>query len=84
MRNDAGRRTTDWIRASLSSCRRSPLSSRRRVFDKPVYSAFAGHKLHRHLQDRCTDTLVVTGSETDACVLATVIGAVDRGYRSSW
>ena len=52
-----------------------------RVFDKPVYSAFAGHKLHRHLQDLGTDTLVVTGSETDVCVLATVIGAVDRGYR---
>ena len=51
------------------------------VFDKPVYSAFAGHKLHRHLQDRGTDTLVVTGSETDVCVLATVIGAVDHGYR---
>ena len=52
-----------------------------RVFDKPVYSAFAGHKLHQHLQDRGTDTLVVTGSETDVCVLATVIGAVDHGYR---
>ena len=54
-----------------------------RVFDKPVYnySAFAGHKLHRHLQDRGTDTLVVTGSETDVCVLTTVIGAVDHGYR---
>ena len=51
------------------------------VFDKPVYSAFAGHKLHRHLQDRGTDTLLVTGSETDVCVLATVIGAVDHGYR---
>ena len=52
-----------------------------RVFDKPVYSAFAGHKLHRHLQDRGIDTLVVTGSETDVCVLATVIGAVDHGCR---
>ena len=52
-----------------------------RVFDKPVYSAFAGYKLHQHLQERGADTLIVTGSETDVCVLATVIGAVDRGYR---
>jgi len=51
------------------------------VFDKPVYSAFAGHRLHDHLQERSADALVVTGSETDVCVLATVLGAVDHGYR---
>ena len=27
------------------------------------------------------DTVVVSGSETDICVLATVLGAVDRGFR---
>jgi nicotinamidase-related amidase len=52
-----------------------------RVFDKPVYSAFAGHRLHEHLQERSADALVITGSETDVCVLATVLGAVDHGYR---
>jgi nicotinamidase-related amidase len=52
-----------------------------RVFDKPVYSAFAGRRLHEHLQARKADALVVTGSETDVCVLATVLGAVDHGYR---
>lgn len=51
------------------------------VIDKPVYSAFAGHKLADHLRERGADTLVVTGSETDVCVLATVLGAVDHGYR---
>ena len=51
------------------------------VFDKPVYSAFAGHRLHQHLQERAADALLVTGSETDVCVLATVLGAVDLGYR---
>jgi nicotinamidase-related amidase len=51
------------------------------VIDKPVYSAFAGHKLAEHLHSRGVDTLVVTGSETDVCVLATVLGAVDHGYR---
>jgi nicotinamidase-related amidase len=30
---------------------------------------------------READGLIVTGSETDVCVLATVLGAVDLGYR---
>jgi nicotinamidase-related amidase len=51
------------------------------VIDKPVYSPFAGHKLLDLLRERRIDTLVVTGSETDMCVLATVLGAVDYGYR---
>ncbi len=51
------------------------------VLDKPVYSAFAGHKLRDLVNERCIDTLLVTGSETDMCVLATVLGAVDLGLR---
>jgi nicotinamidase-related amidase len=27
------------------------------------------------------DCLIITGSETDVCVLATVLGAVDLGFR---
>jgi nicotinamidase-related amidase len=45
------------------------------------YSAFAGSDLLAHLQARGADGLIVTGSETDVCVLATVIAAVDLGYR---
>lgn len=51
------------------------------VFDKPVYSAFCGRRLHRLLVGRGADTLIVSGGETDVCVLATVLGAVDLGWR---
>jgi len=51
------------------------------VFDKPVYSAFAGVRLHRLLRARGVDTLILSGAETDVCVLSTLLGAVDLGYR---
>src|SRR3954467_12689954 len=51
------------------------------VIDKTRYSAFIGSQLVEHLSAREADGLIVTGSETDVCVLATVLGAVDRGYR---
>jgi nicotinamidase-related amidase len=51
------------------------------VIDKPFYSAFAGDALHHHLIERGADALIVSGAETDVCVLATVLGAIDHGYR---
>jgi nicotinamidase-related amidase len=51
------------------------------AINKTRYSAFAGSHLLAHLRDREADGLIVTGSETDVCVLATVLGAVDLGYR---
>ena len=51
------------------------------IVDKTRYSAFAEPHLLTHLQSRGADGLIVTGSETDVCVLATVLGAVDLGYR---
>jgi nicotinamidase-related amidase len=51
------------------------------VFDKRTYSPWVDGKLHAILQLRDCQTLVVTGGETDVCVLATVLGAVDLGYR---
>jgi nicotinamidase-related amidase len=50
------------------------------VIDKSRYSAFSGSHLYAHLKERCADGLVVTGSETDVCVLATILDAVDLGF----
>ena len=50
------------------------------VIDKTRYSAFAEPRLIEHLRQRETDALIVSGSETDVCVLATVLDAVDIGY----
>jgi nicotinamidase-related amidase len=52
-----------------------------RVVDKPTYSAFAGGRLDPTLRHLGAGTLVVSGVETDMCVLATLLGAVDQGYR---
>jgi nicotinamidase-related amidase len=51
------------------------------VVDKTVNSPWTGTDLDERLRARGVDSLVVTGTETDVCVLAAVIGAVDRGYR---
>ena len=52
-----------------------------RVIDKPVYSPWTDGQLDRLLSGTGIDTLVITGGETDMCVLTTVLGAVDRGFR---
>jgi nicotinamidase-related amidase len=51
------------------------------VIDKPAYSAFFGSQLDAFLQQKSVRTVVVTGAETDVCVLSTVMSAVDRGLR---
>ncbi|WP_374655482.1 cysteine hydrolase family protein [Dongia sp.] len=56
------------------------VSSDAAVFDKPTYSAFHNPAFARALKDRRADTLVMSGVETDVCVLATLMDAVDRGY----
>jgi nicotinamidase-related amidase len=50
------------------------------VIDKTRYSSFAGSLLGDHLQLRGADGLIITGAETDVCVLATFLDAVDLGY----
>lgn len=52
-----------------------------RVIDKPVYSPWHDGRLHHFLRGAGINTLVMTGGETDICVMATVMGAVDLGYR---
>jgi nicotinamidase-related amidase len=51
------------------------------VIDKWVYSPWTEGQLDKVLSGSLVNTVVVTGAETDICVLATVLGAVDRGYR---
>lgn len=52
-----------------------------RVLDKAIYSPWPGTGLDEALQSGGVDTLIITGAETDVCVLAAVLGAVDLGYR---
>lgn len=52
-----------------------------KVVDKSVNSAFGRPGFARALRTRGIATLVVTGGETDVCVLATVMAAIDHGFR---
>jgi nicotinamidase-related amidase len=47
-----------------------------------VFSAFDDPRLVALLVERSADTLVFSGVETDVCVLATVLRAIDLGYRA--
>jgi nicotinamidase-related amidase len=51
------------------------------LIDKHVYSPFVERSLLQRMRERQADALVITGAETDVCVLAAVLGAVDFGYR---
>jgi len=52
-----------------------------KVLDKHVYSPWTEGRLDALLKGSGIDTLIITGGETDVCVLATVLGAIDRGFR---
>jgi nicotinamidase-related amidase len=51
------------------------------VIDKSTYSSFADAGFTAALARRDVDTLLLSGVETDVCVLATALDAVDRGFR---
>ena len=51
------------------------------VLDKKFYSPFHGTRLAQFLTEQGADALVISGAETDMCVLAAVLDAVDLGLR---
>lgn len=59
----------------------APYAPPSEVIDKTVYSPWMTSTLASSLVRRGADTLIVSGTETDVCVLGAVLGAVDRGYR---
>lgn len=52
-----------------------------RVVDKPAYSAFSNSELASLLIEKNIGSVVITGAETDVCVLSTVLSAVDLGFK---
>lgn len=52
-----------------------------RVVDKVIYSPWLGSDLYQKLRAASVDTLIISGGETDVCVLDTVLGAVNGGFR---
>lgn len=51
------------------------------IVDKTRYSSFWGSNLQATLARVNADTLIVSGAETDVCVLSTIMSAIDIGYR---
>lgn len=51
------------------------------TLEKEAYSAFHAAELSVHLVGRKIETVIVSGLETDMCVLSTVLDAIDLGYR---
>jgi len=50
-------------------------------FEKFTYSAFGSSWFVAYLKDQVIDTIIFSGVETDVCVYASVLDAVDAGYR---
>jgi nicotinamidase-related amidase len=55
------------------------LAGKAAVFDKPGFSAFTSPAFDTALRSAGTDTLILSGVETDVCVWATALDAIDAG-----
>jgi nicotinamidase-related amidase len=51
------------------------------VHDKARFSAFSAPGLRERLSNAQVDTIILSGAESDMCVLATALGGLDLGYR---
>lgn len=51
------------------------------LLDKNVYSPWLGTALDTQLRTAGITSIIISGAETEVCVLATALGAVDLGYR---
>lgn len=52
-----------------------------RMFDKMTYSPWTSGELHRVLRGEEIEAVAISGGETDVCVLAAAMGAIDLGYQ---
>lgn len=57
------------------------IADERSIVDKETYSIFGAPGFSARLQDAGIDTLIFSGVETDVCVYASVLDAIDEGYR---
>ncbi|MGF1610687.1 MAG: cysteine hydrolase family protein [Kiloniellales bacterium] len=58
-----------------------PLAQPELVFDKLVHDAFGSAEFAAFIEQAAPSALVLSGIETEVCVLATALTAVDRGIR---
>lgn len=65
-----------WVRIDERLPYRGP-----EVVEKQYASAFFGTKLHERLLENGVDTVIVTGCTTSGCIRATVVDALQYGYR---
>jgi nicotinamidase-related amidase len=56
------------------------LAGKAAVFDKPGFSAFTNYGFVVALRAAEIDTLILSGVETDVCVWATALDAIDAGF----